>query len=188
MNELKYVYKSKYGEFKVIEYMLYNNKEKYPLFDATYEHIFSDDLFYLNYPLSVFKSTNKSIIDSIRKNWNKKTYEFFYENYYYLVLLDEFRILDTLNSVIISDLSEFEVLGCLNLDKRLIEEIFELDQILQSTNDLDFIIDMLKENTDMNKYIEFIKKNIKKEDMETLFSLMNIFMKYFQKISWNIRG
>ena len=57
----------------------------------------------------------------------------------------------------------------MEITDKIAEDILELDQNLQSCGSIDLILELMEENTDMRKYINFIKKNIKEEDMDKCF-------------------
>lgn len=199
MENLKYTY----NNFKLIEYAKYKVGNSYPLFLADEEkhyHFNDGELILLDYPLNVFKSKNIKILNKLKEAWDGKYRDFLsdvngVDNYsniyslddtYYLVLRNkEFKI-NEVDKIIFEnvDANLFE-LGVFSIDEKLVQEIFELDQNLQSTESLELILELMEENTDMNKYIDFITQNIKKDDLKKSFFFDEYIYDLFAKIYVN---
>lgn len=188
MNDIKYTYDTKYGKFELVENFKFEKSKEYPLFKAKTLKEFSDvdeKIVLLNYPIPVLKTSNKHLITHIKEEWDKgysdflsdiegaKNYSNLYEynNKYYLVLRNRnFVVQDECNLAIFdNELSKYDELGSMQLNSKICEEILELDQNLQSCASIELMLELMEENTDMNKYIEFIKKNIKEEDLDKCF-------------------
>lgn len=184
MNEVKYTFDTKYGKFELVENFKFDEKRAYPIFSAKTLKEF-ENVVLLSYPIPTLKSNCKNTINKLKKAWDEgysdflsdivgsKNYSKIYEynNEYYLVLRNHnFLIQDECNEAIFDkELSEYDELGSMELNSRICEEILELDQNLQSCASIDLMLELMEENTDMNKYIDFIKKNIKEEDLDKCF-------------------
>ena len=57
----------------------------------------------------------------------------------------------------------------MSITKELKEVMEELDQNLQSAMNVELMLELMQENTDMKKYIDFISQNVKNEDLEKAF-------------------
>lgn len=200
MNDIKYEFDTKYGKFELIENFSFDKNREFPLFKSKilkdFEHN-NEKVYLLNYPIPVLKSSCKHTIKALKKAWDEgysdflsdivgaKNYSNLYEynNEYYLVLRNrDFVIQDECNVAIFEpNLLDYEELGSMQITKDLAAEILELDQNLQSCCSINLVLELMEENTDMNKYIEFIKKNIKEEDLEKSFFFDEYIYELFSK-------
>lgn len=188
MSDIKYIYETKYGKFELVENFKFDEKKEYPLFKSKTLKEFDDldeKVILLNYPIPTLKSRSKHIIDHLKEEWDNGYSDFLsdiegaknysnlykYNNEYYLVLRNSnFFVQEQCNLAIFDrELLKYEELGDMQLNDKICEEILELDQNLQSCASIDLMLELMEENTDMNKYIEFIKKNIKEEDLDKCF-------------------
>ena len=198
MEEKKYIFNLDGVNFEIIEHCQDYNERMYPIYSALaskHYHFGNYEIELLSYPLNVIKSNNEEVIDKLKTEWdngykdflsdvdgvNNFSNKYSYKGQYYLILRNkEFNINDEIKDIL-REVTKFEELGVLNLDDRLISEIFELDQNLQSTNSIELILELLAENTDMKHYIPFIKENIKEEDLENQFFFDEYIYKLFSK-------
>lgn len=193
MNDIKYIYKSDYVDFELVENAVYSKDRVYPLFKAEvstklhFKNYNDVKVEILKYPLPVIRlsSTNEimlteisgiienswingysDFLNDIQGRYNKiSKYE--YKGDIYLVLRnDEFHC-D--NVIFENEISTLEELGVMSITKELKEVMEELDQNLQSAMNIELMLELMQENTDMKKYIDFISQNVKNEDLEKAF-------------------
>lgn len=188
MNEIKYEFTTDYGKFEMVEKAKFDKNKAYPLFlSKKLKTIESEgnEVQILSYPLPVLKTKSKELIEKLKHIWDEGYKDFLsdidgasnysnlyeYKGEYYLVLRNsEFKIQDECNLVLFEKgINSFEELGTMEITDKIAEDILELDQNLQSCGSIDLILELMEENTDMRKYINFIKKNIKEEDMDKCF-------------------
>lgn len=205
MNEIKYIYSSDYVDFELRENAVYDENEKYPLFKAKastklhFESYHDVIVEILQYPLSVIRLTSNNkekmneLSEIIENNWKNgysdflndirgkynKIDKYFFENSIYLILKnDEYNVK---NVIFPNGISSLEQLGCMNITKTLKCEMEELDQNLQSSMNIQLMLELMHENTDMQKYIEFIKENVKDEDLNKSFFFDDYLYELFAK-------
>ncbi|WP_067140968.1 hypothetical protein [Oceanivirga salmonicida] len=194
METIKYTYNYNNNDYYLIGKVEFDNDMEYPLFKAK-THIKISDIEFLDYPLSAVKvEKNKlEIINKIKQKWmladkKNKVKEYNYNNYIYLIFLnDDLKVKNKENLALFPNgLREYSELGCLYLDKTLYEEMLELDQNLQSCVSIELMLELMEENSDMNKYIELIKTNVKDEDLDKCFFfdeyVYDLFLKIFVKV------
>ncbi len=186
MNNIKYKYRYNDNEFYLIEKFEFDKNFKFPLFDAP---ILKDDL--LDYPLTCLKieSKDKEKILKLKNKWLEKKEENYikeyeYMEYTYIIFLDSSKkIINKENLAIFPNgLRDYCELGCLNLDKTLIDEILELDQNLQSCVSIELMLELMEENEDMNKYIPLIEKNIENNHLDQCFFFDEYVYELFSKV------
>ncbi|WP_068268710.1 hypothetical protein [Caviibacter abscessus] len=193
MNEIKYVHSTDYVDFELMENAVYDEKMEYPLFKSQastklhFESYHDIKIEILKYPLSVIKLTSKNneklneLSEIIENNWKNGYSDFlndiqgkynkldkytFNDSVYLILKNDEFNA----KSIIFPNgISSLEQLGCMNITKTLKCEMEELDQNLQSSINVQLMLELMHENTDMQKYIEFVKENVKNEDLDKSF-------------------
>ncbi|MBE3031324.1 hypothetical protein IMK15_05040 [Sneathia sp. DSM 16631] len=196
MNDIKYKFETEYGEFYLVENSKYDETMKYPVFVSKDLKDFGEVVL-LNYPLPVLKTKNEEVITHLKKAWDegysdflsdivgKNNFSHMYkrgDDFYLILRNKDFQIQDTCNLAIFSKgVNEIDELGTMEITKKISSEILELDQNLQSCGSLDLILELLEENPDMKKYIEFIKKNIKESDMDDLFFFDEYIYELFSK-------
>lgn len=187
--DIKYIFKKDSNEYYFIENAIYDEEFLYPLFKAktSFKLEFNDiKVEILNYPLPVLKihSKDNEAVNKILHKWLEysdflsdivakyNTYsKYVYGDYIYIVLKNsQFKILEEHNKVLFNDkLSNLEELGVISISEKLSNEILELDQNLQSCISLDLMLELMEENLDLKKYIEYIKANVKDEDLNGCF-------------------
>lgn len=185
---IKYRYNYKGLDYYLLEKL--ENYEDCPLFNAKTSKILDNKIEILDYILNSIKikKENDLLIENIKKNYlkiSKANYIISYDNndYTYLIFLNRKHcIISEKNLAIFSEnLKEKNELGLLIIDDKLKQEILELDQNLQSAVSVDLILELMEENEDMNKYINLIKEEVKKEDLDDFFFFDDFVYKIFMK-------
>lgn len=211
MNDIKYVYKTENCDFELVYNFNKDFKESYPVQSARdvmkleFKEIENFDASILSYPLPVIKIKKKDkakdYLEKIKCTWDNgyndflsdiqgkfnSSYTFEDDSFYYLFLLNSnFKIEDEENlAVLVENLSVSNYLGIFDVDQNKADEIYELDQNLQSAMSVDLILELFKENSDMKKYIPFISKNVSDSDLKNAFFfdeyVYELFMKAYVK-------
>ncbi len=194
MNSIMHTYNYKGNDFYIIEDKIFDENMEFPLFKAK-THTKFLNIEFLDYPLSAIK-VKKSDLDNVNKlkeKWflsdkNNIIKEYEYNDYAYIIFLNEnLKVKNKENLALFPNgLRKYGELGCLYLDKILIDEMFELDQNLQSCVSIELMLELMEENSDMNKYIDLIRKNVRDEDLEKCFFfdeyVYDLFLKIFVEV------
>lgn len=189
MNDIKFRYRYKDNEYYLVENIEVNNNFSYPLFN-TKKIKEINNIEILNYPLNVIK-INKSnkYIEKIKEKFlklDKSNYikEYIKNENIYLVFLNKEKEIKKEKNLCIfpNGLREFNELGCFYLDKKLRDEIFEIDQNLQSCISIELMVEIMELNSDMNKYIPLIKEEIDDTHLEGCFFFDAYVYELFSKV------
>lgn len=178
INDIKYV-----CEFEFVENCEFDVNKQYP--NLNIDTIkYDENIQILNFYSSIIKvsgSDSKQIVDKLKKRWDSGYSDFLMDikgefnksqvicinNIYYLILEND-NFVPTYQFVK-DRISIFEYLGVINVTNDLKYEMYELDQNLQGISDKTLLLELMAENTDLSKYIEFIDHNLDEQDLQKEF-------------------